>query len=744
MGGIDNDGLAPLKRNQACKQCRRRKAKCDGARPNCAPCMRSHAHGVRTAHRNGTPLPDLVCTFGDEDEQSPGSGDAGGGSSRLEAGRGLKRPASRQGERPVPVATSARDSEMNELKSRIAELEGKMSSMVSSTGSHHSSNGLSPGVLGHQLNSLQDIWPALSNALTITLPPATPRRDILRPRPPNFPLTPPPQPPRRHQAPPTSSNFPFPGLLHAVCAAAAPYTAWVHNIPPGSVEDAVQRHLAEGNDPTTIEDFGLAQAEAGMRAVDAVTSSFAMGRGGYVLHITQTLCILTDVYLNKGMCLKGWLTATQPSQIILALEVLKRKNRKKYAETPILGPPTSSVEREERLSTLWWTFLKDAGGALYSSLAPVINLADVESPLPTGAADWAKMDSMFENPQDAKSFDLLYSPVCLGYLVLVIKMSILLSKVARYDKWIRDWHHRDAVPGDDLAGMSQQSFKDHLQSIETYVANIPPAFKNIYKLLDPSSPQKLDANILFIHVLPNIAVAIMHEPFLQWTPTDPATLMTQKACEEIVGILHLIPSNLDVATIMTPLTLYTLNAVGLVLCDLVKHALKSQSYVMAARHRSNLETVRDLLGRYGQRHTLGLAMSRFLGEYVDYSTYLTTTAPPTDSVRRLIPNRQDVYPISSGAVYTVTAWTPPSATPQETPILTPGASGSGDNWTGVAPEEKASEVPGCLGGEVGPPVEGEWGDSTVRASAMRAVRLGSGAGQWADNLGARGSADAME
>ncbi|WVQ82737.1 hypothetical protein IAT38_004869 [Cryptococcus sp. DSM 104549] len=801
MGGMEDDHLAPLKRNQACKQCKRRKTKCDGARPSCAPCMRSHAHGVRSAHRNGTSLPVLVCTFGDEDEQSPGSGDAG--SSRAEVGRGTKRPASGQGERPVPVAPLARDSEVNELKSRIAELEGKLSSIGSSTGSHHSSSGPSPSVLRPQISSLHDIWPTPSHvspdnynqsSLGQSGPP--PSRDGSRIEeigtgfdgahengmpagmggamagdwgidylfimPANWPRRLPspfllqhlvetffdhvPQTSRLlHRPtllagiklPPTSPNFPFPGLLHAVCAAAAPYTAWVHSIPPEDVEDAVQRHLADGHDPTTIADFGLAQAEAGMRAVDTVTSSFALGRGGSVLHITQTLCILTDVYLNKGMCLKGWLTATQPSQIILALEVLKRKNKKKYAETPILGPPASSLEREERLSTLWWTFLNDAGGALYSALAPVINLADVESPLPTSAKDWAKMDAMFENPQDATSYDLLYSHPVEDPFVLVIKIAILLSKIARFDRWIRDWHHRDPVPGDDFAGMSKQSFKDYLQNVETFVANVPPAYKNIYKLLDPSSPQKLDANILFIHILPSIAVAIMHEPFLQWTPTDPATLMTQKACEEIVGILHLIPSNLDVATIMTPLMLYTLNAVGLILCDFVKHALKSQSYGMAARHRTDLETIRNLLDRYGQRHTLGLAMSHFLGEYVAYTTFPTSTGPP--NARRLLPNRQDAYPISSGGVYTVMAGTAPSPTPQQTPILTPGASASrsGGSSTGMTPADEAREViVGCLGGGLGhaamnQPVEGEWGESAVRASAMHAVGLDS-AGPWAE------------
>ncbi|KAF7339384.1 Eukaryotic translation initiation factor 3 subunit H [Mycena sanguinolenta] len=39
----------PLKRNQACHQCRRRKLKCDAKRPACSTCIRSHAHAVSHA-----------------------------------------------------------------------------------------------------------------------------------------------------------------------------------------------------------------------------------------------------------------------------------------------------------------------------------------------------------------------------------------------------------------------------------------------------------------------------------------------------------------------------------------------------------------------------------------------------------------------------------------------------------------------------------------------------------------------
>ncbi|ODN84683.1 hypothetical protein L202_00579 [Cryptococcus amylolentus CBS 6039] len=51
-----------LRRNQACRQCRRRKLKCDAARPHCATCIRSYRHLLKTSPRSN---PILCCDYDD-------------------------------------------------------------------------------------------------------------------------------------------------------------------------------------------------------------------------------------------------------------------------------------------------------------------------------------------------------------------------------------------------------------------------------------------------------------------------------------------------------------------------------------------------------------------------------------------------------------------------------------------------------------------------------------------------------
>lgn len=54
-----------------------------------------------------------------------------------------------------------------------------------------------------------------------------------------------------------------------------------------------------------------------------------------------------------------------------------------------------------------------------------------------------------------------------------------------------------------------------------------------------------------IHILPNVALCLIHEPFVDWNAAEQNHAMTQvqKGFEGVLGILHLIPSNLDMTLV---------------------------------------------------------------------------------------------------------------------------------------------------------------------------------------------------
>ncbi len=55
-----------------------------------------------------------------------------------------------------------------------------------------------------------------------------------------------------------------------------------------------------------------------------------------------------------------------------------------------------------------------------------------------------------------------------------------------------------------------------------------------------------------IHVMPNIALCMLYEPFVDFRdPLSKPITILERAIQSIIGVLHLIPTNLDVSLIIT-------------------------------------------------------------------------------------------------------------------------------------------------------------------------------------------------
>ncbi|WVN89104.1 uncharacterized protein L203_104320 [Cryptococcus depauperatus CBS 7841] len=680
QGVHSNQILAPLKRNHACKECKKRKTKCDGNKPSCTPCLRSHAHAIRSANRNGTTLPILVCTWTDsglsetippiQEQDIP---------SRTGYSSGIKRAAVSQGRR------TTKDEENDALKLKIAQLEAKLaiigdqSRNIDARELPKPTSARSDDIVNHWVTEINNCLVPNSNKFgTLSSTEQSFERSLrfesvagnpydkpfARPAqnndpgfgpndsfpdnlgfddffviPVNWPRGLPspfllehlietffssvPQVSRmlhrstllaRIKLPPVSSSFPFPGLLHAICAAASSHTAWVNNLSPDQIESAVQRHVAAGLDLSTIADFGLSQAEMANRTIDFMLSTCMMGNGDLIIQVTQTCILLGDVYLNKGFPLKSWMINAQPARLINSLELNYRNPRINYKE-PLLPPAQNDLERESRLVTLWMAFINDAGFTISSTWTPSMPLGDIKRNLPTTLEEWEKTGTMLVNPQDPDSENLFTDHPVHDFFVLAVKTSLLLSEVACF---LRTWRQRKIQPKDETTGPSTQAFKDIVRHIEGFMTTVPSVLKNVLKSIDTSNHSGFDVNLLAIHIFPNLAMAILHQDFIKWEQSDPSMMAVLKACEAVLGLLHLIPSNLDVTVIFTPLMTFSLYNIGRIMADFVRYASTTGQHNSAICYRADLATVQNLLDRYGQRHPLGNIMSHFLGTYVHH------------------------------------------------------------------------------------------------------------------------------
>ena len=98
---------------------------------------------------------------------------------------------------------------------------------------------------------------------------------------------------------------------------------------------------------------------------------------------------MSDLYFVKGMPLQAFILASQAPKLMKILE-LHNKNVPKRFKEPWLPEAQSAIEREERLATVWITFLIDAAFSVNSCWAQSMDLAEVRCYLPTSQDEWRK------------------------------------------------------------------------------------------------------------------------------------------------------------------------------------------------------------------------------------------------------------------------------------------------------------------------------------------------------------------
>ncbi|OWZ59311.1 hypothetical protein C356_01070 [Cryptococcus neoformans c45] len=132
----NNDVAGVLRRNQACLQCRRRKLKCDAARPHCATCVRSYRHLLRTSPKSN---PVLCCDYDDgasnqveegDSQNKSNAGPAGAPANEEEETSGIangskkKRKATGEGRRKKKEEEF--EEERDRLTKQIQELQARL------------------------------------------------------------------------------------------------------------------------------------------------------------------------------------------------------------------------------------------------------------------------------------------------------------------------------------------------------------------------------------------------------------------------------------------------------------------------------------------------------------------------------------------------------------------------------------------------------------------------------------------
>ncbi|KAJ7925882.1 hypothetical protein B0H13DRAFT_1973748 [Mycena leptocephala] len=627
-----SDGPHPLKRNQACHQCRRRKLKCDAKRPACSTCIRSHAHAVAHAPP-GTQaqLPaEPECTFDDV-------GDA-------------------------PVVNEVSKTRYEKLESRIHELEALLleKEMQSSNSTapvnqpasqflgsdmdilaralSHSppsfDNFISPAVV----TSTPGSSPRSSTGLEIlwhNYPPGLPNPDLLRHLVEVFFVFHPHANRVLHYPSfmasltlsPSHPKFPAIPILHAICAIGSLYTAAVTSPPlPNFSEVALDeifhaRHRIREGRP---DSFAEQQAKYARDTADQCESV-----GDRLFEIIQARTILTWFYWSHSQWLEIFMSSSHSLRVAvpLGLNVCPPFHSITHSVRPasIILPAHTVVEDETRRNVFWLAYCNERLHGCANGWAMSLDDQDISQLLPVRGDHFEK--GVLVTPPDrqwahTRDLLLLHPDKQTDSFVLYVKAVIMLSQVKTFNLRFRAKHFF----GDPSVMSPHNERSNPLEPVDPRgspafmeLDNIATSFRSSFPthLRQPIIENVIDQHLYTACTIPHIATILLHDPHANVLRSGCiSALKILTAARSVLDLAYAVCSTSFDVTLLDPFCAYCWFIAGRVLVRFLQAAMDANTTDQITTLRTELDFFESAILKIGQRIPLAFRYAKMLSNLV--------------------------------------------------------------------------------------------------------------------------------
>ncbi|TYJ54810.1 hypothetical protein B9479_004481 [Cryptococcus floricola] len=535
-----------LKRNAACQECRRRRVKCDAARPTCQSCIRSYHFLSRTYPDAERDAKGVQCHYGDEDSNPdrpqepiipPRPPKRKAGTAKGEAEQKIKMLEDKVAQLQKALEQSSLSKSPSETTAKESALWSEAQGTTPFPASANSTWSLNTapanpydlsqsfpdpphfsvdgrGSVKHRLDHFeQSLDPPAADAEAGRLGPAV--LDMLWP---GWPPTLPTPSMVDHLAetffkfvpsisrvinrqsffsrlalPPTHSDFPQRALIHAICAVAARYTAAV---------------------------------------------SIVMGHWGQA----------------HSRWMEGWVLMGGATRLVIGLGLLEHTPQSQHfspaISRSILGPPKTDAEREERRAAAYYVMMYDTTQSASSGWAGTLPTVEMSTRMPSSKADFERGGAIPENFQSFHSRDLFYNHPIVDSFVLLVKGHVLLHRTCQF---IRRCRTMD--PDERELLRDGPEFRQLDGDIAMLSMSFPQALREPVQYMNGYA-KGVDADLISAHLIPRIAAIYLHEPFAHLDDPNSVSatrVMTEaRACLNIVYLV--ISSNADISFTVTPVT----------------------------------------------------------------------------------------------------------------------------------------------------------------------------------------------
>ncbi|KIM85323.1 hypothetical protein PILCRDRAFT_817327 [Piloderma croceum F 1598] len=395
---------------------------------------------------------------------------------------------------------------------------------------------------------------------------------------------------------PRDPGFPHSAILHAICASASRWSS----------QDVVI--LPDG---TRRDQFAEYHAGKTRQYIDKT-----MATGEEIFSVMQACIILSWYFYQEGRWVEVWIFAGFQTRVAVPLRLNYPgtfSTNGNNSPGAYLAPPKDFRDLESRRRTWWMTIVFDriasVGGWIHA-----IDERDLGTEFPLRNEDFESEQFVPSNPQDIVTPDVFirHPPQYTDPFLLVIKAVMIFGRVTDFN--VRGSLRTGAAPSKNQNPFFLRGFEelDKLVSSD-FLNSLPHIYKHNHGVGDAPSGSILDTDLYMVHIIPHAATITLHNPYLDFT--DSQCISTARCVNSARSILAayymLSATSLDI-TRLHPFVTICWYLAAVVQVQLCKYFIEIGDSERESTVWGEINVLRFAMLEYGNRSPIGTRQEKLL------------------------------------------------------------------------------------------------------------------------------------
>ncbi|GJE87629.1 Zn(II)2Cys6 transcription factor [Phanerochaete sordida] len=425
---------------------------------------------------------------------------------------------------------------------------------------------------------------------------------------------------------PKDPNFPHSAVLHAICASASRWASHdIITMPDGTRRDR-------------FAEFHVSKTRS---YIDRTMAS-----GQDIFPVMQACTLLSWYFYQEGRWVEVWIFAGFQTRVAIPLRLNYPGtfSAAQGGSSPgaYLAPPKDFKELECRRRSWWMTIMFDrivsVGGWLHG-----VDERDIGTEFPLRSIDFELNSNIPGNPQDLATKDVFvrHIPSYTDSFLLFLKAVMLFGRVT-------DHNTRTNLRAPQLKTQnpfSTPGFEelDRLVGVE-FLQCLPQNFKH----LGLGEDGALDTDLYMVHVVPHAAAITLHNSYIDFNDSQSvSTSRCMNATRSILSAYYsLSETSLDISRLHPFVTIcwYLAAVVQIQLC---KYFIEINDTARESTVWGEINVLRFAMLEYGNRSPIGTRQEKLLQGLMTEIVRMTTQMHPLEMGVPLYPfSHSGVFPIN--------------------------------------------------------------------------------------------------